>query len=163
MIPSPQEALTERQREVLNLLDMGESRQSIANHIGVSPSRVSQIVRGLKDHFHMPGATDVKLIQFYREAIGDVPDANDPIEGEVIANDVLDQITIPPEIDADIATGGSLVPDALNGPNGTLLRVAIIVAIPLAFGLVLALLSDAASPAKLGPEQNVTDFGLIPT
>ncbi|MEL6707595.1 MAG: hypothetical protein AAFP79_04880 [Pseudomonadota bacterium] len=141
------------------MLDMGESRQSIANHIGVSSSRVSQIVGDLKDHFHLKrNATDVSLIQFYRESIGDVPDANDPIEGEEIANDLLEAITMPPEIDADIAAGDSLVPDALNGPNGTLLRVAIILAIPIAFSLMLILVmwavsmfSDSTTAAALRP------------
>lgn len=142
-IPSPRDTLTNRQNEVLNLLDISESRQAIADRLELSESRVSQIVSQLKAHFHIKGATDVRLVQVYRESIGDVPDANDPIPGEEIANDLFDWLPAPPQETDEDLPGLSVVPDRFNGPNGTLWRLAAMIAFPIAILVLLALIGGA--------------------
>ena len=166
-IPSRRYTLTNRQNEVLNLLDIGESRQAIADRLELSEGRVSQIVSQLKAHFHIKGATDVRLVQVYRESLGDVPDANDPIPGEEIANDLFDWLPAPVE-DADPGMSGeSLVPDALNGPHGTALRLALIVLIPVALlgalllvFAVLSALSERTDKADVSFDTLLSDSRL---
>ena len=92
-------ALTERQRDVLALLGRGLSEKEIASELGISPSRVTQHVRALKDRLGterrsglVAAATQLPL---YEKATGDkipVPSAFD--FGEPATGAVPDQVTV---------------------------------------------------------------------
>lgn len=90
-----QRELSARHRQAINLLDIGESRSSIASQLGnLSLDRVGEIILEAKYHFDV--RTDIELIEAYRSAnAGKRVDPRGEQLELLIANDEFEPIEVP--------------------------------------------------------------------
>lgn len=127
--------LTQRQREVAEGLVAGKKIPTIAEELGITESRVNQIVRALKDRFKVETQAGIAAT-FRRSSVTEIQSADGAAEEF-----------------ADHSPDESLVPDFLNGPNATVNRVTAILALAFlisAIGLALVLFATTMSDASDG-------------
>ncbi|WP_298471355.1 LuxR C-terminal-related transcriptional regulator [uncultured Erythrobacter sp.] len=127
--------LTQRQREVAEGLVAGKNIPTIAEELGITESRVNQIVRALKDRFKVETQAGIAAT-FRRSSATEIHSADEVAEEF-----------------ADHSADETLVPDYLNGPNATVNRVTAILALAFlisAIGLALVLFATTMSDASDG-------------
>lgn len=138
-------ALTERQRDVLCLLGKGLSEKEIATELGMSPSRVTQHVRALKDRLGTERRSGLVAaaagLQPYDKTIGRKIPVPGPADfGEPAPGVVPDQVSVsdamplrhPAPWESDAYRVG---PGAFDGPGGRVLKIAAIILIALGLPL----------------------------
>lgn len=146
-------SLTERQRQVLFHLGRGLSEKEIALELNISPGRVTQLVRALKDRLGterrsglVAAAKRLPLYDKTVEQISSVPDASivsdastGALPDEVSVSDVM-PLRHPAPWERDAFRVG---PGAFDGSGGKLRIAAEIIAISLGIPLLLVLLIAA--------------------
>lgn len=141
--------LTERQREVLHLLVGGLSEKEIAAELKISPSRVTQHVRALKDRLGTESRRGLVAAAKHFPACEKLTGQNIPVPGSVAIRNATagaapDQIVfadamplrLPAPWESDAYRVG---PGAFDGPGGNWLRIAAIVATSLGIPILLVL------------------------
>ena len=174
-MPSPgPRSLTDRQRDVLVLIDRRMPIKRIAFELDISESRVNQHIRALKDAYGVQGLD--ALVQAYREeTLENVEDAafrkpaysNNGVTRSDIGGQSEDRVAPGEFVLADVAPLAieapwkarhepRVVPGVLDGDHAVLYRLAVIVGLALAFiVLVILVVTAALSVAEASGGQEV--------
>ena len=149
--------LTEKQREVLDLLIEHKTSKEIALELGISPHTVEQRLRYAKAKLGIDRRSDLastyrRLRDTYKETVYDdsyversaIPlskkgESSEP-QGLILTKGVDDES--PPETDIDQSPMVRLVPEALEGRSGTWMRIVAVFAVAVGI-LIIWLLAMA--------------------
>lgn len=142
--------MTQRQRQVLVHLGRGLSEKEIARELDISPSRVAQHVRALKDRLGTERRSGLvaaaTYLPPYKKPTGqEFPVPGGPVLDHPGAGVVADQVSVsdampmrhPAPWESDAYRVG---PGAFDGPNGTWVRAAAVVAMSFGIPVLLVLL-----------------------
>lgn len=134
--------LTERQREVLDLLLQHKTSKEIARDLGISPHTVEQRIRFAKEKLGVHRRSDLatayrKHLTVYDKLVYDelcIVSKAIPLPRTVGPSEPLDLIERNPQSFLRLDSTGAahqvqLVPAIFEGPNGTLMRVGAVFAI----------------------------------
>lgn len=163
-VPVDEQALTERQRSVLERIDRRVPIKLIAQELGVSETRINQHIRILKDIYQVTSLNE--LVEVYRQSKpagdDDLHGLNEfaPMNGPLPATDV-DRNNAPQLNPGNTGTsnvfpmGGPLPPESanrpkitpgmLNGENAALFRIAAIVGIAMGIAATVVLMITVAT------------------
>ena len=178
MTPSGPQTLTDRQMEVLALIDRRLPIKRIAHELGISESRVNQHIRALKDAFGVQGLD--ALVEAYRVQVPEKdrneayrfsassfsevpPQRHSPQEGDRVAPGEFVLADVAPlaiEAPWEAKHEPRVIPGVLDGDHAVLYRLAVIIGLALAFIVLVVLVVTAAlSVAEVSGGQEVTSPG----
>ncbi|WP_336987258.1 hypothetical protein [Altererythrobacter aquiaggeris] len=170
--------LTEKQREVMIRIDRRMPIKVIAGEMGVSETRINQHIRALKDIFGAGSLNELVELHRTRAAAQDLPDddpysfsqyTNNQVPGSGAEPQTVDRVAThkypsapaaaPPKAAAgQMGKEPRVVPEALDGENAVLYRLAIIIG--LAVGIVAAIV--LVLTAALGVGEVLDDKASVP-
>jgi len=152
---SPLELLTEKQREVLELMLQHKKPKEIARILGISPHKVYQRIQFAKERLQVAGQSDLaaeylRLRSQYERFIYEESPLPNPVvsSDDERRNDGADDFAAnsPDRIEAGQVPSGAIeyrvVPEMFDGRHGTIARIGAIVA--LTFLLILVILGGLA-------------------
>lgn len=178
MTPAGLPTLTDRQMEVLALIDRRMPIKRIAFELGISESRVNQHIRALKDAFGVQGLD--ALVAKYRAQITEneetagyrIPASSNfgvpqtqasPQRGDRVAPGEFVLADVAPlaiEAPWEAKHEPRVIPGVLDGDHAVLYRLAVIIGLALAFIVLVVLVVTAAlSVAEASGGQEVASPG----
>ena len=178
MMPPGLPMLTDRQMEVLTLIDRRMPIKRIAYELGISESRVNQHIRALKDAFGVQGLD--ALVDEYRAQDAEnkgtagyripassnfgVPQSHtSPQTGDRVAPGEFVLADVAPlaiEAPWEAKHEPRVIPGVLDGDHAVLYRLAVIIGLALAFiVLVILVVTAALSVAEASGGQEVVSPG----